>query len=156
LHNITLREAKEDDLPKIHMIESKVYPEPWTFNFFRIIYHMNTDLFLAALDDEEVIGYTVGEIETASKARRTSTKVGHVLNIAVKIEYQGIGVGTMLLDELEKRFKESGALFSYLEVRESNTNAQDIYRNRGYEYVRTAENYYGNEDGLIMTKRLTR
>jgi len=156
LHNITLREAKEDDLPKIHMIESKVYPEPWTFNFFRIIYHMNTELFLVALDEEEVIGYTVGEIETASKARRASAKVGHVLNIAVKVDYQGIGVGTMLLDELEKRFKESGAFFSYLEVRESNTNAQEMYRNRGYEYVRTAENYYGDEDGLIMTKRLTR
>ena len=156
MHNITLREAKEDDLPKIHMIESKVYPEPWTFNFFRIIYHMNTELFLVALDEEEVIGYTVGEIETTSKARRASAKVGHVLNIAVKVDYQGIGVGTMLLDELEKRFKESGAFFSYLEVRESNTNAQEIYRNRGYEYVRTAENYYGDEDGLIMTKRLTR
>lgn len=156
MHKITLRKAKEDDLSEIHMIESKIYPEPWTFNFFRIIYHMNTDLFLVAIDEEEVIGYTVGEIETSSIARRASKQVGHVLNIAVKVDYQGIGVGTMLLDELEKRFKESGAVFSYLEVRESNTNAQDIYRNRGYEYVRTAENYYGNEDGLIMTKKLTR
>ncbi len=44
----------------------------------------------------------------------------------------------------------------YLEVRESNTNAQSVYKHRDYEYVRTAKYYYGDEDGFIMTKRLTR
>ena len=150
---IRLREAVEEDLPVIHRIEEEVYPVPWTFNFFRIIYHMNEDMFIVALEDERVIGYTVGEIEIRGM-KDAPRKAGHVLNIAVRREYQGKGVGTMLLDEVEKRFKEKEADIAYLEVRESNENAQSIYKHRGYQYVRTVIGYYGEENGYIMTKRL--
>jgi len=153
LEEIRLRDAVEGDLPLIHLIEEKVYPAPWTLNFFRIIFHMNEDLFIVALDDERIIGYTVGEIETLGR-KESPKKAGHVLNIAVRGEYQGKGVGTILLDEVEKRFRTKGANIAYLEVRESNENAQKIYRHRGYQYVRTSENYYGDEDGYIMTKKL--
>ena len=151
--NITLRDAVEEDLEEIHRIESVLYPKPWTFNFFRIMFHMNKDLFIVAVDSDEIIGYTVGEIEKMGKVDNPR-KGGHVMNIAVKSEYQGMGVGTMLLDDIENRFLSIGADIAYLEVRESNMRAQQVYRHRGYEYVRTAENYYGDEDGFIMTKEL--
>ena len=150
---ITLRPAEEKDLPNIHVIETEVYPAPWTPNFFRIIYHMNKDFFIVALDEDEIIGYTVGEIEQMGK-KSNPRKAGHVMNIAVKVSHQGKGVGTMLLDEIEARFKLGGADIAYLEVRESNLTAQNVYKHRGYEYVRTAKEYYGDEDGYIMTKPL--
>ncbi|MCW4013473.1 MAG: ribosomal protein S18-alanine N-acetyltransferase [Candidatus Bathyarchaeota archaeon] len=150
---IRLRDACEEDLPLIHLIEEEVYPVPWTPNFFRIIYHMNEDLFIVAVEDERIIGYTVGEIEIMGR-KDAPRKAGHVLNIAVRSEYQGRGVGTMLLDEVEMRFMRKGSNIAYLEVRESNENAQKIYSHRGYLYVRTAENYYGDEDGYIMSKKL--
>jgi len=153
LHNITLRDAVEKDLEQIHRIESDLYPKPWTFNFFRIMFHINEELFIIAIDDEEIIGYAVGEVEKRGK-RDTPRKAGHVMNIAVRSQYQGMGVGTMLLDEVENRFLNKGADIAYLEVRESNMRAQQVYRHRGYEYVRTVENYYGDEDGYIMTKKL--
>ena len=131
------RLAAEADLPVILSIEESVYPVPWTFNFFRIIFHMNTDKFYVALDGDAVIGYTVGEIEKMGKVNAPRL-AGHILNIAVSEEYQGKGVGTMLLDVVEKRFIECGADIAYLEVRESNVNAQRVYRNRGYQYVRPA------------------
>ena len=143
----------EEDLEHIHRIESDLYPKPWTFNFFRIMFHINEDLFINAVDNEEIIGYAVGEIEKRGKVV-TPKKAGHVLNIAVQSQYQGMGVGTMLLDEIENRFLSKGADIVYLEVRESNMRAQQVYKHRGYEYVRTAENYYGDEDGFIMTKKL--
>lgn len=148
-----LRDAVEEDLSIIHSLESKLYPKPWTFNFFRIMFHMNQDLFIVAVNDDELIGYTVGEIEKREKA--SSPKfAGHIMNIAVKSEYQGMGVGTILLDEIEDRFIGRGADIAYLEVRESNMRAQQVYKHRGYKYVRTVENYYGDEDGYIMTKKL--
>jgi ribosomal-protein-alanine N-acetyltransferase len=153
LGEIRLRDAVEEDLPLIHLIEETVYPVPWTLNFFRIIYHMNEGLFIVAVEDEHIIGYTVGEVEIMGR-KDDPKKAGHVLNIAVRREYQGKGVGTILLDEVEKRFRVKDANIAYLEVRESNENAQRIYRHRGYQYVRTAENYYGDEDGYIMTKKL--
>ena len=150
---LLLRDAVEEDLPVIHGIESTVYPSPWTFNFFRIMFHMNQDLFIVALFEDDVVGYTVGEIEIMGK-KSSPRNAGHVLNIAVSSKFQGKGAGTILLDELESRFIKKGADMAYLEVRESNERAQRVYRNRGYHYVRTAKNYYGDEDGLIMTKRL--
>jgi [ribosomal protein S18]-alanine N-acetyltransferase len=153
LPEITLRAAVEDDLPIVHKIETSVYNTPWTLNFFRIIYYMNQDLFLVATHDDTIIGYTVGEIETMGK-KSDQKKAGHILNIAVKPEYQGKGVGTILLDKIERLFTEHRVNAVYLEVRESNLNAQRVYKNRGYRYVRTAENYYGDEDGFIMSKSL--
>ena len=150
-----LRGAVEDDLPVIHSIESKLYPKPWTFNFFRIMFHMNQDLFIVAVNGDELIGYTVGELEKRGKV--SSPKLaGHIMNIAVKPQYQGKGIGTLLLDEVENRFIGKGADIAYLEVRESNMRAQQVYKHRGYEYVRTVEGYYGDEDGYIMTKKLDR
>ena len=143
----------EKDLEHIHRIESDLYPKPWTFNFFRIMFHINEELFIIAIDDEEIIGYAVGEVEKRGKMD-TPRKAGHVMNIAVRSQYQGMGVGTMLLDDIENRFLNKGADIAYLEVRESNMRAQQVYRHRGYEYVRTVENYYGDEDGYIMTKKL--
>jgi len=143
----------EKDLEQIHRIESDLYTKPWTFNFFRIMFHINEELFIVAIDDEEIIGYAVGEIEKRKKVNNPRN-AGHVMNIAVRSQYQGIGVGTMLLDEVENRFIDKGADIAYLEVRESNMRAQQVYRHRGYEYVRTVENYYGDEDGYIMTKKL--
>jgi ribosomal-protein-alanine N-acetyltransferase len=155
MENVHLREATEDDLLIIHGIEESVYPVPWTFNFFRIIYHMNEDLFIVAVDDDNIIGYTVGEVQVMGR-KEAPRKAGHVLNITVCRENQRRGVGTMLLDEIEKRFSDREANIAYLEVRESNAIAQKLYHERGYQYVRTSKDYYGDEDGFIMTKRLNR
>lgn len=114
---------------------------------------LTEELFLVALEKDEVIGYTVGEIKKMSRNEDLQT-VGHVLNVAVRKDYQGGGVGTMLMDEVELRLQGRGADVVYLEVRKSNTGAQAMYRKRGYQYVRTSEGYYGDEDGFIMMKSL--
>ena len=153
---IKIRRAKEEDLNKVcrlgRRIQQLVYSKGEGFytkkELQEYLKSPKDNIFFVALKQDNLVGFIYANI---------ISKDWCMLDIiAVDRKYRGEGVGTMLLDELEKRFKESGALFSYLEVRESNTNARDIYRNRGYEYVRTSENYYGNEDGLIMTKRLTR
>ena len=150
---VVLREAVEDDLEAIHWIEQVVYPTAWTLNFFRLMLGISGDLFLVALEMDEIIGYTVGELTKMGRQIDPSS-VGHILNVAVRRDRQGMGVGTLLMDEVEGRLRNMGADLVYLEVRESNTGAQDMYRKRGYEYVRTAEGYYGDEDGFVMMKSL--
>lgn len=155
MFNIILREAREEDLNGIYAIESSVYSVPWTLNFFRIILHMKKNMFIVATKDRQILGYTIGEIET-SRVSKDSKKIGHIMNIAVSNEYQGKGVGTILLNEIENIFIEHKAAVSYLEVRESNKIAQQIYKKRGYIYIKTIQKYYGNENGFIMSKKLTR
>ena len=150
---VVLREAVEDDLEAIHWIEQMVYPTAWTLNFFRLMLGISGELFLVALEMDEIIGYTVGELTKMGRQVDLSS-VGHILNVAVMGDRQGMGVGTLLMDEVEGRLRNRGADLVYLEVRESNTGAQDMYRKRWYEYVRTAEGYYGDEDGFVMMKSL--
>ena len=78
------------------------------------------------------------------------------MNVAVDSRHRDRGVGTMLMEELEARFLRLGATAAYLEVRESNVDAQRLYSRRGYVYLRKIEGYYGDEDGLVMTKTLDR
>ena len=150
---VVLRVAVEDDLEIIHGIEQSVYPTAWTLNFFRLMLGLTGEMFLVALERDEIIGYTVGEIKKMSGKADPKT-VGHILNVAVRKDHQGGGVGTLLMDEVELRLQKNGADVVYLEVRETNTGAQAMYRKRGYQYVRTAKRYYGDEDGFIMMKSL--
>lgn len=150
---VVLREAVEDDLEVIHGIEKSVYPTAWTVIFFRLMLGLTGDLFLVALEKDEVIGYSVGEVRKMGRQVDLRT-VGHILNVAVRKNRHSEGVGTLLMDEMEGRLQVKGAAVVYLEVRESNTVAQAMYRKRGYQYVRTAEGYYGDEDGFIMMKSL--
>lgn len=147
---IRLREFREEDLHEIHRIERSSYPTPWSMNFFRLMATMNPELFLVVTIDEEPVGYTVGELDE----RRPGRKLGHVMNVAVNVHHRDRGIGTMLMEELEARFNRLGATAVYLEVRESNLDAQRLYNRRGYVFLRKAEAYYGDEDGLVMTKAL--
>jgi ribosomal-protein-alanine N-acetyltransferase len=150
---VVLREAVEEDLGVILGIEQAVYPTAWTLNFFRLILGMSGDLFLVALLNDEVIGYSVGEFKRMGRKDDLKT-VGHMLNVAVREDRQRMGIGTLLMDEMEGRLRGKGAGLVYLEVRESNTGAQAMYRKRGYQFMRTAEGYYGDENGFVMMKNL--
>jgi len=80
---VVLREAVEDDLEVIQGIEQTVYPTAWTLNFFRLMLGMTGDMFLVALENGEVIGYTVGEFKRMGRKADLKT-VGHILNVAVR------------------------------------------------------------------------
>ncbi len=152
MQEIRLRRLTEGDLEAVHRIERSSYPTPWSMNFFRLMANMNPELFIVAAAGEELVGYTVGEVD----AKRNGRKVGHVMNVAVDSRHRDRGVGTMLMDELEAGFLRLGAAAAYLEVRESNVEAQRLYSRRGYVYLRKVEGYYGDEDGFVMTKPLGR
>jgi [ribosomal protein S18]-alanine N-acetyltransferase len=145
----TIRTVKAADLTTIHRIEVASYPDAWPMSIFFLMRGRAPELFLVAEAEGNIIGYAIGEIEWRERVR-----VGHVMNIAVAEEWRRKGIAGKLLDELEGRFKERRAEFSYLEVRIGNTPAQSLYRKRGYTMVGQLPGYYRDEDGLAMEKRL--
>ncbi|MDD3853573.1 MAG: GNAT family N-acetyltransferase, partial [Syntrophomonadaceae bacterium] len=66
------------------------------------------------------------------------------------------GLGTMLMQEIEKIARSKKALRILLEVRPSNTSALVMYEKLGYVQTGIREAYYSDngEDALIMTKYL--
>jgi ribosomal protein S18 acetylase RimI-like enzyme len=82
------------------------------------------DLFLVAEHDGRIIGTVMGGFD----GRR-----GMIYHLAVVREYRQFGLGTALMDEVERRLKERGCLRSYLLVTRDNPSALDFYSRRGWE-----------------------
>ncbi len=149
-----IRLCRREDLEHIQAIETTSFPNPWPLTIFGYILDRTPDLFLVA-EEDELVGYIVGEIrELIISGISHRSKAGHVMNIAVEKELRERGVGSLLLDEIETRFKERDAQQVTLEVRESNTTARTFYVNRGYEDIGRVRAYYGDEDAIIMRKPL--
>jgi ribosomal-protein-alanine N-acetyltransferase len=80
----------------------------------------------------------------------------HILNIAVDPEYQGHGLGKQLLQFAIDFGQDLGAQCVILEVRASNTKAQQLYRCFGFEQIGIRKKYYSDnkEDAYVMKMEL--
>jgi ribosomal-protein-alanine N-acetyltransferase len=79
----------------------------------------------------------------------------HVTTIGIDPDYQGRGLGELLLLCLFDEAVVRGANWLTLEVRVSNDAAQSLYRKYGFTVHGTRRRYYSdnNEDALIMWTR---
>lgn len=68
--------------------------------------------------------------------------------IIVQDEYRKQGIGSKLLNEVEKISVKNITL----EVRESNIAAINFYKKNGFKISTIRKNYYGNENGYLMLK----
>lgn len=77
----------------------------------------------------------------------------HITTIAVRPEFRGHGLGELVLCGLIDTAIEVGARIVTLEVRISNTVAQNLYLKYGFKQSGLRRRYYSdnNEDALIMT-----
>ena len=77
----------------------------------------------------------------------------HITNIAVRNHYQRQGIGELLLISLTDLSRELNASIMTLEVRASNTAAQNLYKKYGFTEVGLRRGYYtdNHEDGILMS-----
>jgi ribosomal-protein-alanine N-acetyltransferase len=80
------------------------------------------------------------------------TDEAHVTTIASHPDLRGRGVGELLLLALIRRSMEIGARWMTLEVRASNTVAQNLYRKYTFKEMGVRRKYYSDnrEDALVM------
>jgi len=78
----------------------------------------------------------------------------YINQFAVEPEYQGRGIGSLLLDHIEQRAREEGAPDIGLDTAEGAQHLIDYYRRRGYEVVDSIG--YGGKTyrSVIMSKPL--
>ena len=96
---IVIRKAVQKDIQIIQEIEKNIYNDPWPKVLFQLMLSRANELFIVAANEEEILGYAIGEIE-----REQDIIMGHVLNLAVKEIWRNHGYGETLLNELEKNF----------------------------------------------------
>jgi ribosomal-protein-alanine N-acetyltransferase len=83
----------------------------------------------------------------------------HLLNITVAPAQRHRGLGLALLDELCRWSRSQGAQWLWLEVRQSNQRALQIYERYGFRRVGERRDYYPlslgrRETAVVMSHRL--
>ncbi|RLC39728.1 MAG: ribosomal-protein-alanine N-acetyltransferase [Candidatus Coatesbacteria bacterium] len=144
---IEIVNMSEKHLDRVLAIESASFSDPWTRTMFIGELRANHTIYLVAIEGDEVCGYTGGWVVHDEL---------HITNMAVAPDKRGRGIADLLLDRLICDAIKSGCEVAYLEVRESNSIAQNLYRKHGFEVLYKRRGYYINpvEDALVMVKRL--
>lgn len=125
-------------------IEQQTNPRPWSLGLFMGELRMPTSRhYVVALDGHEVVGYC-GLMVTGDE--------GHITNIAVDPVCRRRSIATKMMLTTMATARDLGLQGVTLEVRVSNTAAQELYRHFGFAPGGIRRNYYSEvkEDALIM------
>jgi len=154
----TVRLFEEKDLDEVVRINWACLPENYDNAFFLSLFYHYPKTFVVAEQDGKIVGYIMGRIETGfSELKRFSLiRKGHVVSVAVVPEQRNKGLGTSLLEKGLEGFKEYQVSETFLEVRESNKVAIDLYQKFGFNTVRRIKGYYRDgETAFVMTRIMT-
>jgi len=115
------------------------------------------DLFVYVTYGSDIIVADIGRKVIGYLVLMDSGKDAKIMSFAVKKEFRKKGVGSKLMDEAIKRCRERGKGRLLLEVRVSNTSAQEFYKKRGFKIISTIPSYYSDgEDAYLMCLDLWR
>jgi ribosomal-protein-alanine N-acetyltransferase len=155
-----------DDVPQVMAIERKSFTLPWSDYTYRheILENRNAHYFVARRMDDRVTSKPASWWGRLLKREVKAPVVGyggfwivvdeaHISTIASDVKWRGHGIGELMLLAMIDRSVELGAHEVTLEVRVSNTVAQNLYRKYGFDVVGRRPGYYrdNNEDADLMT-----
>lgn len=147
VQNIAIHPMTLADLEGVMEVERLSYLTPWSREAFLSEIMQTYTIYLVAQDGERVV---------AIAGMHVVWEDAHVTNIAVHPLYRGRGLGERMMRELVQRAARRGARRMTLEVRVSNTSAQNLYKKLGFVTAPGAirKGYYTdtNEDAIVMWK----
>ena len=135
------------DVPEVARIETTAFSTPWSEETFNsLLKRSGVELWVAEWADE-LAAYAI-----LWKVRDE----GELANIAVRCDLRGRGIGSGLLSRMLEVAEDSGVRSLYLEVRESNGLAREMYARRGFHEIGVRKGYYEGprEDARVLKKRL--
>lgn len=116
-----------DPLHRMHRLPE--YGKMYTRGLLQRISKSAGIIYLAK-QGEEALGCITGNIEEFNAEQRTGTsgvRTGHVLELVVREDYRGKGIGKMLMQKMEDYFKSQGCDIVRIEVFVPNASARNFY-----------------------------
>lgn len=144
---LKIRYMRNEDIEKVVYYENLLFGQSLGHDMIYKEINDNTLAYYFVLEKNyQVIGYC-GSWFTDPNSQ--------IINFFIIPEFQGQKLGEFLLDYVISFLKEKGANLITLEVRVSNTIAQNLYTKKGFEKTFIRNNYYQDgEDALMMIKYL--
>ncbi len=142
--DVVIAPMRRRHLRGVLAIEQVTNHRPWSLGLFMGELRMPTSrCYVVALDAHRVVGFA-GTMITGDE--------GHVTNIAVHPDQHRRGIGVRMMVVAMHEAIARGVTAMTLEVRMTNTAAQELYRRFGFVPGGVRRNYYSElgEDALIM------
>jgi len=139
-----------DDLDALMAIENDVYPYPWSRGNFLDSLYNGYEAWVMRDADGALLGYFLLML---------AVDEAHLLNISLRRDLHGKGLGRTLLEKAVAVAREKGAVSVLLEVRPSNQRALQVYLRYGFLQVGRRKGYYPaeantREDAIVMRLEL--
>ena len=139
----------QNDLDEVYALEQASYSHPWTFGILRDCLNVGYLGRVLERADKQIDGYSI---------MSSGGGEAHILNLCVRKDIRGRGMGRRLLLTLLSDAQVLEADTLYLEVRESNKVAISLYESLGFNELGMRPSYYpaknGREDALIFAKNI--
>jgi ribosomal-protein-alanine N-acetyltransferase len=148
MKEVVVQRARLVDVPAVVEIERAVFSDPWSAQSFReALGHPAVYFSCARRDEAELLGYVVAWFVADE---------GEIANLAVCRPAWGLGIGRALLDAALTEAASRGVTAVYLEVRESNARARQLYQSSKFEEVGRRRGYYRRpvEDAIVLRRTL--
>ncbi len=134
------------DIEEVIAIENDAFPFPWTRGNFLDSLASAYPAWVLCDADQRLVGYFL---------LMSAVDELHILNITVRPDRQGKGIGRLLLNKVMALAQESKMQSILLEVRPSNAHALAVYLHTGFVQIGLRKNYYPNgtekrEDAIVM------
>lgn len=133
----------QSHIHQIAAIEADAFSAPWSEKAFADTLAMENVLFQVAFVKGQVAGYC-GIYLAADE--------GEITNVAVAVPYRRNKIAETLLQATLAKASQKGAVRIFLEVRESNIPAIQLYQKAGFIIVGYREHFYQCpiENALVM------
>ena len=143
MENIEILPMTMEDLEIIKDELEEKFDKFWTYGILKSEIANINSRYIVAKCKNEIIGFA-GLILIVDEA--------NIMNIVVKKEKRGNGLGAVLLKSLLDISKQFNAKSVTLEVNVNNLSAINLYRKFNFQKVGLRKKYYNNkEDAFIMT-----
>lgn len=149
IESFSIRPMLESDVPAVLAVEQAAYEFPWTEGIFSDCMRIGYSCW-ALTTEQGMSGHAVMSLMAPGEC--------HVLNVCVRPDLQGAGLGRELMNHLIDTARGYGVTLMLLEVRPTNLAALELYRSLGFNEVGLRKDYYpargGREDGLVLALEL--
>ena len=136
------------DVPAVVRNERLSYSHPWSDGIFQDCLQSGNECWLIKRD-HKVLGHGILSVAAGES---------HLLNVCIAPEFQGEGMGRILVEHMLKCARNKCAKRVFLEVRPSNRVAIQLYLSIGFEEIGVRKGYYpgvdGRENALVLSKTL--
>lgn len=158
----TLRPMLPSDLPVVHALERRLFPEDaWPMAFFEEeLAHAGPAQRGGTRDYRVIVTEVPAGTVVGYCGLMCVPPLADVQTIAVVPEAEGLGLGTAMLRWMTAEATRRGADDLLLEVRADNVRAQELYVRHGFDHIHTRAGYYpgapgtARVDALIMRRHL--